>query len=443
MSLQLQPTIKFSVLNVANGNECQTEKSVPRAKRKYNRIYLDIDEPYTRSIIHHALASRHFLVTLGAGEGMEAVQLPVDCDFSWSEYERIHWQQTHVRASSYRIRKGLSRKAQLALYLNRHVSKHPKSVLKNAIPETVILDTWAVWENGSGANMAEFVVGSSVSASGSNNINQRQLLEQCLEPAKLLMESRLVEEAVWILKGSTVNKGVGIYLVHVYEQILDICWSESDIREWVLQRYIANPLTLRKRKFHIRAYIVAVGALQVYFSNDCLALMSGTAYRQNDFDQLTAHITNTAYQEIDPNFSEKDCVHQWGSDAVLTMLMRDGTCQDIHDARSRSDKVLLDMHAIVSELFRAYETEFGVFSPMEDCFEHFGLDFVIDTEWQVYLLEVNPGPDFKQTGKALQSVVENLMQSTIDVTLFEHSSPPLKMGSLTCVYDKKRKTIET
>jgi tubulin--tyrosine ligase len=160
----------------------------------------------------------------------------------------------------------------------------------------------------------------------------------------------------------------------------------------VLQRYISTPLTLRQRKFHIRAYIAAVGALQVYFSNDCLALLSGTKYRKSEFSQLTAHITNTAYQEIDPNFCEQECIQQWGSDIVLKMLLQDGTCQNKDEAKMRCNKVLQDMQDIVAELFTAYETEFGVFSPVEDCFEHFGLDFVIDTNWQVYLLEVNPGP---------------------------------------------------
>jgi len=68
--------------------------------------------------------------------------------------------------------------------------------------------------------------------------------------------------------------------------------------------------------------------------------------------------------------------------------------------------VLNDMGDIVAELFRAYETEFGVFSPIDGCFEHYGLDFVIDVScdrWETKLLEVNPGPDFKQTGQRLES----------------------------------------
>lgn len=160
----------------------------------------------------------------------------------------------------------------------------------------------------------------------------------------------------------------------------------------VLQRYISSPLTLRQRKFHIRAYIVTFGALTVYFCNECLVLMSATAYRQHDYRRLGAHITNTAFQSATANFNELGCVQLWGSETVLQTLVRDGSCRSIDHAKDQTVQVLSDMQQIVSELFSAYESEYSVFSPMDDCFEHFGLDFLVDSDWQVYLLEVNPGP---------------------------------------------------
>ena len=78
---------------------------------------------------------------------------------------------------------------------------------------------------------------------GSSPHEIRQRLEQCLEEAKQVMteaeqaydDSAMTSQTsppVWILKPSTVNKGAGIQIVHLYEQLLDICWEESDIREW-------------------------------------------------------------------------------------------------------------------------------------------------------------------------------------------------------------------
>lgn len=45
---------------------------------------------------------------------------------------------------------------------------------------------------------------------------------------------------------------------------------------------------------------------------------------------------------------------------------------------------------------QAFRGEFTVFSPLPGCFEHFGLDFMVDEDFHVWLLEANPGPDFKQ-----------------------------------------------
>jgi tubulin---tyrosine ligase len=362
--------------------------------------------------------------------------------------------------------------------------------LKEAIPQTIILDTWSVWEAGDStplgaSNLGNIAIsmGSTGTMSGGveHNINRRVILDHCLAEAKNVLEEaeREFEHApsgdpalapVWILKGSTVNKGVGIHIVHLYEQVADICWTESDIREWyesvvgivvlvvdrlspyllplllpcrVLQRYIASPLLLNQRKFHIRAYVVAVDDLRVYLAHDCLALCSGTPYNLHDTSNLLAHITNTAFQDVDPNFSEESCVFLWNDDddsELLPILVKDGSCETQGQAKLRVRKVFSDMGDIVAELFRAYESEFGVFSPMQGCFEQFGLDFVVEvvgSQWGTRLLEVNPGPDFKQTGRRLQSAIENLMCSTIDVALLHRqTSVHSSVGNLKLVYEK-------
>ena len=272
MDLRLHQTSKFHVLGLAKEKHPQNVGVVTRQEKTTTTtttttttssntitsspsnqpqlsVFLDVDEPYTRQVIQQAF-DRHkpyFRLELGPGEGLEPVPLPDTCDFQWAEYERVDW--TAVRsgqycASSYCIRKGLSRKAQLAFYTHRHVCKHPESILKTTMPQTYILDTWAVFDENTGASsggLADIVMDSAMDKS----TNQRLLLDQCLVQARVAMKEAeerydaspdTVAEPVWILKPSTANKGSGIQIVHLYEQLVDICWSEPDMREWYVTR---------------------------------------------------------------------------------------------------------------------------------------------------------------------------------------------------------------
>ena len=49
-----------------------------------------------------------------------------------------------------------------------------------------------------------------------------------------------------------------------------------------------------------------------------------------------------------------------------------------------------------------------------------GLDFMVDESLRVWLLEVNPGPDFKQTGRRLESVVATMLDDSVTVALDRH-----------------------
>ena len=54
---------------------------------------------------------------------------------------------------------------------------------------------------------------------------------------------------------------------------------------------------------------------------------------------------------------------------------------------------------------------------MASCFEVYGLDFMVDSNFDVHLLEVNPGPDFKQTGGRLRTVIVQLWEQVCALIL--------------------------
>ena len=84
-----------------------------------------------------------------------------------------------------------------------------------------------------------------------------------------------------------------------------------------------------------------------------------------------------------------------------------------------SVSLVLSLKLLYSDLFSAFENEYTIFCPTSNCFEIFGLDFMVDTDWGTHLLEVNPGPDFKQTGDRLQGVIMALFEQTADIVINE------------------------
>jgi tubulin--tyrosine ligase len=172
------------------------------------------------------------------------------------------------------VRKGISRKAQLSLQIKRHVSKHPDSVLKTAVPLTIVLETWGAFEDDMKLDFGRgtYAVFDSPSVL---HVPLRQKLDWCLYEAKEMVEAAAAQkDCCWILKPSVTNKGMDIAVARTWEDICTKLEECSDIREWVLQSYIDRPLLLAKHKFHLRVYVLCVGALRVYVYNNFLVLLA-------------------------------------------------------------------------------------------------------------------------------------------------------------------------
>jgi len=139
-------------------------------------------------------------------------------------------------------------------------------------------------------------------------------------------------------------------------------------------------------------------------------LCAGTKYKKDKYDPF-AHITNTCYQSEDPNFNEEEC--------VLTMEDLGEELGGGDEGRVKTEAILRDMRNITGELWKSFKGEFGVYAPLPGCFEHYGLDFIVEDRGAdglgVYLLEVNPGPDFKQSGEKLRGIVGGVIEETVDL----------------------------
>ncbi|KAF9452618.1 tubulin-tyrosine ligase [Macrolepiota fuliginosa MF-IS2] len=369
----------------------------------------------------------------------------------WSTYDDIDHELTNLRresvlASSYTFRKALIRKHYLAHSIHTYLTKNPSSVLQAAAPRTYDLDL--AFADELDEKWADELYDLSISLDN--------------DPEKW-----------WILKPGMADRGMGIRLFNTKEALhqifeeFELSDSEDDedgsdprdtgvsrtavitsqLRHFVIQEYVLSPLLFDLRessldgrprpkvpqlqgyKFHLRAYCVASGALQLYLYDRILALFCSVPYSRPVSDQedgeelyptdLQAHLTNTSLQTSRGEegvrlFDELVGCH------ILDEKHADPT-GIFHESDRRS--ILQQLTQVLAETFHAALQLPIHFQPLENAFELYGVDFLVErlsseeSPFQVKILEVNAESAIELTGPRLTWILEDLFVSIARVCI--------------------------
>ncbi|KAJ6509221.1 tubulin-tyrosine ligase [Mycena vitilis] len=359
-----------------------------------------------------------------------------DSNLLWSTYDDIDHQLVHshrktVLSSSYTFRKALIRKHFLSRCLHSYVTKHPDSKLKTASPRTFEIELSFVDEL------------------------EELLLDELWELGKDLDDG----QKWWILKPGMADRGNGIRmfnsrasLENIFEEFEDTDSDEdaeggseaeedttavvtSQLRHFVIQEYLSNPLLfdpaevsidgssapdiLQGYKFHLRAYCVASGALQVYLFDKILALFSAVPYAppsaevDEDGDSLPVdlgpHLTNTSLQ-TDRGEEGVRLFNELVSCHILSGPENSRAQFSAEDLKAIVDQMVVTL----AETFKAALENPVHFQPLPNAFELFGIDFLVTSSpasqprFQVSLLEVNAEPAIELTGPRLSWILQDL-----------------------------------
>jgi tubulin---tyrosine ligase len=342
--------------------------------------------------------------------------------------------------NSYCIRKGLIRKAHVAFQIKKYLAKKSNSVLGKYVPNTYIFEL----------DYLDYL---------DEALNEAYEVDFALRDNELKKKANKNEiTKKFILKSSLTNKGAEILifdsrkqLENYFQKRVEMSEDESiDLREWVIQDYISEPLELQsynKRKFHLRVYVLAVGSLQVYVYENILALFSLNSYNnpaafsdsEGQSIDMKSHITNTCFQ-LD-NMDESSCIKQVENECVKKFWSLN------FDEELNSEKNSQKQHLIfnqikecVGELFGCLYCEPTVFQPLSNAFELYGFDFLVDKNYNCFFLEANAFPDFKQTGESLNDLIDCLFYQTISLTFDKYFdiSNVCDANKMHMVFDKKR-----
>ncbi|KAG9658533.1 TTL-domain-containing protein, partial [Aureobasidium melanogenum] len=391
---------------------------------------IDYEDRYVQPLILAALKARmpaDVLVltqSISDAPGSDAKLL------QWKQYESLDLDHVMENSqtslmNSYIIRKALIRKHYLSTTVSHWLTKNPESCLRKNVKPSVEFEL----------DFAEFLDDALVEAFE---------LRESFEQNEGLEDS---EKQWWILKPGMSDRGQGIRLFNSEEDLTAIfeSWEEdsddeeaehsgdedaqkvdeeedegnglitSQLRHFIAQPYIHPPLLLPSpfasadRKFHIRTYVLAVGALKVFVYKPMLALFAGKTYTapwetEDPNEELASHLTNTCMQT-----GERE-----GSVHAFWPLPDNVSGLPSNWKQNTFDQIC----KITGEVFEGAARGMMVhFQPLPNAFELFGVDFMLDAEGTPYLLEINAFPDFAQTGDELHGIVQGLFEEVVDVAI--------------------------
>lgn len=208
-----------------------------------------------------------------------------------------------------------------------------------------------------------------------------------------LQSKRLAEvfssSRTWILKPPANARANGIKLV---SNIADI----PDQKDWIISKYIRNPLLINGRKFDLRVYVLvtSIEPLRCYVHKNGVVRFASVDYTNNSetLKNRFIHLTNYSINKKNKNLGPGDC-SKWSFEDLRKHF----------DANNINyDKIFTEINKIVIKtISSAYTSNVDgcrSFVPFKDsCFELYGFDILIDNNLKPWLLEVNISPALKCT----------------------------------------------
>ena len=223
-------------------------------------------------------------------------------------------------------------------------------------------------------------------------------------------EFRRNPHSMWIMKPTAKARGIGIFIVNKLAQIKK--WANNRMstptshNNYVISRYIDNPLLIGGKKFDLRIYalVTSYRPLRVFIHEDGFARFTNARYNNDvtDLDNMYVHLTNVAIQKNGEDYNEKH-----GNKWVLKNLRL------YMEATVGYDKTTVLFQQIEDIIISSLRAVQHVIINDKHCFECYGYDVIIDDALKPWLVEVNASPSLGATTHNDRIMKHGLINDTL------------------------------
>jgi hypothetical protein len=242
----------------------------------------------------------------------------------------------------------------------------------------------------------------------------------------------------WIVKPDKEHGGLGIRFfddssktINFIKRILTKGLKLEDYRkdekqardikknEWIIQKYISRPLLYKDRKFDIRIHLLIKDSGEIYFCKYGYIRTSSLPYKlELDKDEeinRLVHITNQVYQETSELFGK----YEEGNTLLLEDFMK--YLQEEYgnkEGKMIYNKLQEDWKNISK---RVIEINWDIINrkkkeiPNRRYYELTGIDYMIDEDFNTWLIEVNVDPSLNDKTSWGIEMVPQVLEETLKI----------------------------
>ena len=233
-------------------------------------------------------------------------------------------------------------------------------------------------------------------------------------------------ESVWIVKPRNMNRGIGIEVCESSKAVDALLKKKKRGSQHVVQKYVERPLLVRGRKFDIRLYVLVTSDLKVFMYRDSYVRTCSTAYDAANCADKSMHLTNDYVQKFLDSYGTHEDANKLSFDE-LQAIFREEPLAD-GKVLSVADDLWPQMRRCVQATIACALPHFPIMAPGGSggggSFELYGLDFLVDADGKVFLLEVNTSPALFRHGKVLTEMLPRMIEEVFQKAVDPHFPAP-------------------
>lgn len=179
----------------------------------------------------------------------------------------------------------------------------------------------------------------------------------------------------------------------------------------IIQKYLENPCLYYGRKFDIRMWVLVTHNLEVYVFREGHLKASSVLFDIKSMNSFI-HLTNYSVQKYNEEFSK----HEIGNEISFNSF------QEYLDKYEINISMKNDIYP---KLLNLIEISMRSISHLinlnnrENCFELFGYDFILDDQFNAYILEVNTNPGLEDSSPLISMLIPRMLDDMFKLTIDE------------------------